>query len=141
MNNVKNKKLYKSFIIILTIVLSLIVVGCSNDDTPKQSGFINNNTNRIIVKDKINRDFSYIYDSGDFTYDVTKLIIDNDNVILPDLSGMSRAQIKYILDKLGVNYKFKFDLNISLTLSLFSSVSNTNGKYFLISKSIIPPYK
>lgn len=61
---------------------------------------------------KADTDISYIYDYGDFTYDVESLVVSEEEAYLPDLEGMNRAQIKYILDKLELTYEFKFNYTI-----------------------------
>ena len=98
------EKLKKIFLIILTIFVSLSLFSCQEE---------NNEEEKEEPKPyKANTDISYIYDCGDFTYDVSPLIISDSEVYLPNLEGRSRGEIKYILDKLGLNYEFRFDYTI-----------------------------
>ena len=84
------KRLLLVFLSILSIVL---LVSCKEEPPIEQEP--------VIEPYKANTDLSYIYDCGDFTYDVSPLVINENEVYLPDLEGRSRGEIKYILDKLG----------------------------------------
>lgn len=93
----------KKIIISILFVLLILLSGCviENDDN---GGSNNNGTNHH----EIDTDLSYIYDVKDFEYDVSEYIISDKEVCLPNLEGMNRGQIKYILDKLGLLFDFKF---------------------------------
>ena len=87
-------------ILIYLFVLSVLFVSCTNKEEEQEKPY------------KADLDISYIYNCGDFTYDVTGLVVSEDEAHLPNLEGMNRAQIKYILDKLELTYEFKFDYTI-----------------------------
>lgn len=87
------------FLIIILLVFSLVLFSCEKEKEEDKPY-------------KADLDYSYIYDCGDFTYDVTKLVVSEDEALLPDLEGMNRAQIKYILDKLELTYEFRFEYTI-----------------------------
>ena len=96
-------KLKRFLSVLFIVIFFLIIVSCENaiDD--------NNEENKPY---KADLDVSYIYDYGDFTYDVTSLVVSEEEAHLPNLEGMNRGQIKYILDKLELTYEFKFDYTI-----------------------------
>ena len=89
----------KIFVLLMIFICGLVFVSCGEEEKTKEPY-------------KADLDTSYIYDAGDFSYDVASLVVSEDEAKLPDLTGMNRAQIKYILDKLELTYEFKFDYTI-----------------------------
>lgn len=132
------KKRY--LLIIFIFLLSILLLSCNkidntgNNDNEKEKEQEKEIEPEEIIEDKdkeedtdpeeqieererpkryeIDYDFSYVYYEEGFTYDVTNLILDDNKIMLPDLSGMNRAEIKYIMEKLGVNYDFAFEFTI-----------------------------
>ena len=90
----------KLFVVFLVFICSFVLLSCDDNKEKEEKPY------------KADLDTSYIYDAQDFSYDVTSLVVSEDEARLPDLSGMNRAQIKYILDKLELTYEFKFDYTI-----------------------------
>ena len=98
---------------------------------------------------KADLDVSYIYDAKDYTYDVTPLIVSDSEVTLPDLTGLGRGEIKYIMDKLGVKYSFQFDFTIITSddeLNKFTRYSDpykagdvvSKDKFFYVFTTVLP---
>ena len=133
------KCIKRLFLLILLVLSLFIIVGCKEeepqDSTPEPY--------------KADTDISYLYDCGDFTYDVSPLIISDNEVYLPDLTGRNRGEIKYILDKLGLNYVFKFDYTIitdDSELNKFTRYSDPykagdiidKSKFFYVLTTVLP---
>lgn len=117
----------KRFLLIIVIFLfSLFFISCNEikddkdnipiehkDNEEKEDSEKEENPPKEEKKKyQIDTDFSYIYEEPGFSYDVSNLILDDGNIMLPDLTGMNRAEIKYIMDKLGINYEFQFEFTI-----------------------------
>ena len=135
------KNIRRLLIVLLAIFSSLFLV-CCKEETPQEQ-------EPVITPYKADTDLSYIYDCGDFTYDVSPLIIDDSKVYLPDLEGRSRGEIKYILDMLGLNYEFKFDytiINDDSELNKFTRYSDPykagdeieKNKFFYVYTTVLP---
>lgn len=128
-------KIKRYLIILLIIMVSFILVSCKEEKGDKPY--------------KADLDTSYIYNAKGFTYDVSSLIVSKTEVKLPNLEGMSRGQIKYILDKLGLKYDFQFDytiINSEEELNKFTRYSNPykagdiieKNKFFYVFTTVLP---
>ncbi len=97
----------KKILIYLLLIFSLFLFSCKNNEVIEPD-----NPPKREDKYEVNTDFSYLYDSTGFEFDVSPYIVNENEIILPDLSNYSRGEIKYILDKLGVLYSFEFSHSI-----------------------------
>jgi len=91
--------LKKVLLLLISLLTTISLFACVNND---------NNSIDDTTPYVPDYNFDYIYVLDGFTYDISSLVVDEDSFILPDLEGMSRAEIKYILDSLGALYDFEF---------------------------------